>query len=65
VKYYVINFYSVVPKSDSDDCDKAVKAAKNAFESWSETSVEERAAFMFKIADLIMENLGKIYNICI
>lgn len=45
------------------DVDKAVKAARKAFPQWSQTSVEERSAYLHKIADLLEEHqdrLGKI-----
>lgn len=42
------------------DIDKAVQAAKTAFDSWSKTSAAERSALLLKIADLIDENADKL-----
>ena len=49
----------LVPDSTSEDVDAAVLAATNAFESWSLSSVEYRSSILFKIADLIQDNLEK------
>ena len=38
------------------DVDKAVKAARRAFSSWSKTTVKERADILNKIADIIDEH---------
>ena len=43
--------------SKSQDVNEAVEAAAAAFEAWSTRDPLERAKFMNKIADLIMENL--------
>jgi aldehyde dehydrogenase (NAD+) len=45
--------------SDSD-VDTAVAAAKTAFETFSQTSVEERAALLDKIAEVYMARIGDI-----
>ncbi len=39
-----------VPEGTTEDVDSAVAAARQAFESWSQTSIEERADWMAKIA---------------
>jgi len=39
-----------VPYGNTEDVDAAVKAARNAFASWSRTSAAERAEFLRKIA---------------
>ncbi len=64
---YIDNFepatgkvYSLIPDSDGDDIDAAVKAAKKAFPSWSVTSKEERSKIMRKIAELIESNLDRL-----
>ena len=49
-----------VPSATSDDVNKAVEAAKNAFPYWSNLSNKERASYMNKIADLIDQNLDEI-----
>lgn len=42
------------------DVDNAVAAAKAAFETFSQTSVEERAALLDKIAEIYMSRIGEI-----
>ena len=43
------------------DIDQAVKAANVAFESWSKTSIEERSAYLHKIADAVEENKERFF----
>ncbi len=45
--------YAQVADSDSRDVQMAYKAAASAFPAWSALSVDERSAYMLKIADLI------------
>lgn len=52
--------YSIIPDSDSEDVAKAVKAAKKAFPTWSKTSKDIRSKVLYKIADLIEENLAEL-----
>lgn len=40
-----------------EDVDAAAAAARKAFDTWSRTTVQERSAILWKIADLIDENL--------
>jgi 1-pyrroline dehydrogenase len=52
-----------VPKGDESDVDRAVAAARAAFETWSLTTPAERSAALFKFADAIAgdaENLSAI-----
>ena len=52
-----------VPDSDERDVDRAVEAAKVAFEGWSQTPAAERSAVMLRIAGLIdddLENLARL-----
>lgn len=49
--------YCLVPVGESDHVDKAVKAAKDAFKSWSKKSKFERSAHLMKIADLITQRI--------
>ena len=49
-----------VPRSNSKDIDLAVEAASNAFISWGKTSVTERSNLLFKIANIMQENLEKL-----
>jgi len=41
---------ATVPYGNTEDVDAAVKAARNAFDSWSRTSAAERAVFLRKLA---------------
>ncbi len=49
--------YSKIAYSSSEDVEKAYQAAKDAFPSWSNTTIEERSTILLKIASLIEENL--------
>jgi aminomuconate-semialdehyde/2-hydroxymuconate-6-semialdehyde dehydrogenase len=49
-----------IPDSNEKDVAAAVKAAQQAFSSWSITPVEERFAILNKIASLIDENLEEL-----
>lgn len=54
--------YSLLPKSSKADVEKAVKAAENAFQVWSNTELNKRAKIMLRIADLIEKNLDRFAN---
>lgn len=49
--------YTKAPRSDEKDVEYAVQAAQNAFVHWSQMSVAERSVLLFKIADVIEQNL--------
>lgn len=49
--------YSSLPSSDAIDVVYAVKSSKKAFERWKNTSAQERATWLNKIADDIELNL--------
>jgi aminomuconate-semialdehyde/2-hydroxymuconate-6-semialdehyde dehydrogenase len=49
-----------VPDSDERDVDAAVRAARDAFASWSRTPVAERSRFLMRLADLIEDNLEEL-----
>src|SRR5262245_15366574 len=49
-----------VASADAQDVNQAVKAAKEAFPGWSALSPGERAAHLFKLADLIEQNLENL-----
>ena len=51
-----------VAEGDKADIDKAVKAARKAFESgpWSKMSAAERGRLMFKLADAIEKNIEEL-----
>jgi acyl-CoA reductase-like NAD-dependent aldehyde dehydrogenase len=46
--------------ASKEDVDKAVKAARSAFESWGVSDPRERARLMNKLADLIEENKDEL-----
>ncbi|MEQ9403177.1 MAG: aldehyde dehydrogenase [Cyclobacteriaceae bacterium] len=52
--------YGRIPDSTQEDLDLAVKAAKDAFSSWSRTSTDKRSRILHKLADLIEENLEEL-----
>lgn len=49
--------YSTLPKSDALDVVYAVQASKKAFERWKNSSTQERASWLNKIADAIESDL--------
>jgi betaine-aldehyde dehydrogenase len=49
-----------VPDCSAADVDRAVQAARTAFESWSQTTAQERGRILFKLADKIRQNLAYI-----
>ncbi|WP_452218544.1 aldehyde dehydrogenase [Lacinutrix undariae] len=49
--------YGKIPNSSSEDVEEAYNAAKSAFPSWSQTSLEERSRILIKIAELLEEHL--------
>lgn len=55
--------YSLVPDSDEHDVHAAVKAAKEAFVSWSGLSAHERANYLRKISFHIEKNLEELARI--
>lgn len=48
-----------LPDSRLSDVESAVIAAKNALKTWSKTTIAERSRILFKIADLIEEDLHR------
>lgn len=57
---------ATVPISTAADVDRAVKAAKDAYESWSLVPVPDRARYMFKYLQLLNEHreeLGEIITL--
>lgn len=49
-----------VPISTAEDFDKAVAAAKKAFEGWGTTPVPQRARILFKYQQLLVENWDEL-----
>lgn len=52
--------YSLIADSDDLDVNEAVKAAKEAFPSWSKMPTEERTKILLRVADLIDRDLEKL-----
>ena len=52
--------YGQIPNSSKKDIDIAYSAAKLAFQSWSNTTLEERSRILIKISDLIEVNLKSL-----
>ena len=52
--------YSLIPDSDKEDIDNAVSAAKEAFQTWSKTSKQERSNILMKLADSIEEHFDEL-----
>jgi betaine-aldehyde dehydrogenase len=51
-----------VPDANADDVNRAVTAAKTAFEAgpWSQTTAQERGRVLFRLADKIRQNLPQL-----
>jgi 1-pyrroline dehydrogenase len=49
-----------VPRGTQADVDRAVEAAKKAYEEWRDTTPGERAEMLLKLADLIDENAEEL-----
>ncbi len=54
---------ATVPEGTAEDVDKAVKAAKAAFGTWSQTSVEERAKYLSRITEGLQARMDDIATI--
>ena len=52
--------YGEIPNSSKEDVENAYIAAKSAFPSWSQTTLEKRSRIMLKISELIEANLDKL-----
>ena len=51
--------YGQIPNSSKEDVENAYKAAKSAFPSWSQTTLEERSRILIKISELLEANLQR------
>lgn len=49
-----------VPRGTGDDVDRAVKAARHAFESWSRVAVEERAQWLEKLSTAMKTRVAHV-----
>lgn len=54
-----------VVRSNEKDTNLAIKAAKEAFDSWQYTDVSERIAYMEKVRDLLIENMDDLAKIIV
>lgn len=54
-----------IVRGTAEDIDAAVAAAKNAFPAWSTTTVEERAALLRRLADVIEEEADEVSRLCV
>jgi aldehyde dehydrogenase (NAD+) len=52
-----------VPEGTAADVDTAVAAARDAFESWSQTSVEERAGYLTRISEGLAKRTDELAEI--
>ena len=51
--------YGQIPNSSKEDIESAYIAAKSAFPSWSQTTLEERSRILIKISELLEFNLQR------
>lgn len=51
--------YGQIPNSSKDDIETAYQAAKEAFPSWSQTTLETRSRILIKISELLEANLER------
>ncbi len=54
---------ATVPEGTADDVDRAVKAARAAFGTWSQTSVEERAKYLSRITEGLQARMDDIATV--
>ena len=51
--------YGQIPNSTAEDVEMAYQAAKSAFPSWSQTTIDQRSRILIKISELLEANLQK------
>jgi len=51
--------YGQIPNSSIEDVENAYIAAKSAFPTWSQTTLEERSRIMIKVSELLEANLDR------
>jgi aldehyde dehydrogenase (NAD+) len=54
---------ATIPAGTADDVDRAVRAARDAFESWSQTSVADRAKFLRAIAEGLQARSAELVDL--
>jgi aldehyde dehydrogenase (NAD+) len=52
--------WAAVPRAGAADVDRAVRAARDAFETWRRTTGVERARLMRRLAELIADEAPRI-----
>ncbi|MEI3614328.1 NAD-dependent succinate-semialdehyde dehydrogenase [Pseudogracilibacillus sp. SO30301A] len=52
-----------IPNGGKEEANQAVEAANQAFKKWSQTTAYERATYLKKLHDLILENQDKLAKI--
>ncbi|MDP9189537.1 MAG: gamma-aminobutyraldehyde dehydrogenase [Actinomycetota bacterium] len=55
--------FAKAPLSTKEDVDRAVKAARGAFETWGKTTPAERQALLLKLADAFAERADEITDL--
>ncbi len=55
--------YATAPKSGAEDLDRAYGAAATAFETWGETTPQDRASALLKLADAIESRIEEINEV--
>ncbi len=53
------DIYGQIPNSSKEDIELAYQAAKEAFQTWSQTTPEERSRILIKISELLEQNLER------
>ena len=51
--------WAQIPDSGAEEVDRAVQAAKEAFKSWKKLSVNQRAQYLIKAANLLESRLDE------
>jgi acyl-CoA reductase-like NAD-dependent aldehyde dehydrogenase len=52
-----------IPEGTTDDVDRAVRAARRAFASWSQTTVEQRAEYLEKITQGLSARIDQVASL--
>lgn len=52
-----------VPKGGTEETRKAIEAAKEAFPKWSKLTAEQRANYIFRLRDLLLEHTEEVATI--
>jgi acyl-CoA reductase-like NAD-dependent aldehyde dehydrogenase len=55
---------ATVPRGAEEDCDRAVRAAAQAFPGWSRLAPRERGRQLERVADLVVERAEELARVC-